>query len=201
MSRRSVTHSEGWWTTAPPSVTRCNGTYKSTGLPCRRESVPGGAVCREHGGLAPQVIAAAQTRVAMTADRAAEFLVGWMADPGVDMRERVKIAQDMLDRSGLSGVNKLVVGIGQIDPVESLFQSLLSDPSMLTQTAATPPELAPEWQALNQSVLEEQGELDIVDAEVVEEPSSRPRLPAPGRTGRNPAVPPRHIREALEALL
>lgn len=41
----------------------CTATSKQTGLPCRNGAIPGGKVCRYHGGRAPQVAAKAAERV------------------------------------------------------------------------------------------------------------------------------------------
>ena len=68
-------------------------------------------MCGQHGGLAPQVLHAAHTRIAMSAEDAAARLVEWMNDPNVDVRERLKAAESLLDRSGVSGVNKVLVGL------------------------------------------------------------------------------------------
>lgn len=46
-----------------PDPTRCQATSKSTQLQCRRLPIPGGTVCRTHGGAAPQVIEAARRRL------------------------------------------------------------------------------------------------------------------------------------------
>jgi len=43
---------------------KCKATSKGTGQPCKRPAIPGGFVCRNHGGCAPQVKAAAQERLA-----------------------------------------------------------------------------------------------------------------------------------------
>lgn len=42
---------------------RCTATSKSTGERCRRSAIPGGTVCRWHGGAAPQVRAKAAERL------------------------------------------------------------------------------------------------------------------------------------------
>src|SRR4051812_38624448 len=118
-------HSDQWWATAPPHKIRCTAHYKSNGLPCRREAAPGTNVCNQHGALAPQVAAAAAVRVQMSADDAARKLLAMVEDPTVEHREKIKILQDILDRSGVTGVNKLLVGVVTQDPVEQLFQSLL----------------------------------------------------------------------------
>lgn len=47
-----------------PSV-RCRAKAKRSGQPCKLWAIRGGAVCRAHGGAAPQVRAAARRRVAL----------------------------------------------------------------------------------------------------------------------------------------
>ena len=42
---------------------RCKAHSKQTGQQCKRTPIPGGTVCRYHGGLAPQVQAAAKERL------------------------------------------------------------------------------------------------------------------------------------------
>jgi hypothetical protein len=46
-----------------PKAERCTGTAKSTGERCTQPAIPGGTVCRYHGGGAPQVKAAAEQRL------------------------------------------------------------------------------------------------------------------------------------------
>jgi hypothetical protein len=50
---------------APPDLMarRCSARAKSSGQPCQRPAIPGGTVCRYHGGAAPQVKAAALDRL------------------------------------------------------------------------------------------------------------------------------------------
>lgn len=43
---------------------RCRGTTKRTGTPCKRYPIPGGTVCKMHGGGAPQVRAKAARNLA-----------------------------------------------------------------------------------------------------------------------------------------
>lgn len=201
MARR--THTEAWWEAASPTVIRCTAHYKD-GTPCKTEASPGTNVCDKHGALAPQVLNAAAVRIQMTADDAAAKLVAWMNDSTVDMRERVKIAHDLLDRGGLSGVNKVLVGVGQIDPIEALFRNLLSDPNALIDPNAEPLPPDPLTLELNRAAIESaEGPdwADIVDAELIEEPASPARIPSLERSTRNPATPPKHIREAMERLL
>lgn len=74
----------------------------------------------------------------MTAEDAAKRLVDWMKDENVDMGKRVKIAQDMLDRGGLTAVQKHLARVGPVNPVESPFRNILSDPNALVGPKAEP---------------------------------------------------------------
>lgn len=202
MARR--THTESWWANAAPTVLRCTAKLKTTGEQCRSEASPGTSVCDKHGALAPQVQAAAATRIQMSVDEAAARLVDWMKDDKVDVRERVRIAHDLLDRSGLSATNKLLVGVVTEDPVEKLFRGILSDPNALMHPNAPPAAPDPITLELNRQALEvAEGSSydDIVDAELEHEPLRPARIPSPERAARNPATPPKHIRDALERLL
>lgn len=118
----------------PPHVLRCTGHYKSSGERCRRVAVDGSVVCDQHGGAAPQVIRRAAERLQLTADDAARALVEWMQDPAVEMRERVKIAQDLMDRAGLAAAQVHKVLPITEDPIDRLFSDLLGDPDGLIET-------------------------------------------------------------------
>ena len=124
MAGKSVSHSESWWATAaPPHVLRCNSSYKSTGEQCRRVAVDGSIVCDQHGGAAGHVRRRAAERIAFTADDAARNLVTWMNDPAVNMRERVKITQDLLDRAGLAAAQVHKIMPITEDPIEAVCQA------------------------------------------------------------------------------
>jgi hypothetical protein len=189
MARRR-THTEKWWEAAPPHILRCAGHNKVNGERCKSEAAPGTTVCDRHGALIPVVQAAAAQRIQMSVDEAAKHLVDWMGDTSVDMRERVKIAHDLLDRGGLAATQKHLVGIGTTgDAVETLFMDLLSTPGMLDDPAPV--------QALPAG---ESADDDIVDAEVVEEPTPAKPKPAPAKPKRDSVRPPKHIRDDLERL-
>ena len=201
MAGKKITHSEEWWAAAPVHILRCTASYKD-GAPCRREASPGTTVCGQHGALAPSVQARAAVRIQMTADDAAKRLVEWMNDVDVDMRERVKIAQDMLDRSGLAAVQKHLIGMGQIDPIEALFRDILADPNSLLDPNAPPPEMSAEQREFNRTADPDGLDWgDVVDAEIVDDPPSRPELPSPAPAQPSPAKPPKHIREAIKTLI
>jgi hypothetical protein len=163
------------------------------GSQCRREAAPGTNVCNQHGALIPVVRASAARRIQMSVDDAVKRLHEMLDDSGVDARDKIKILHDLLDRGGLAATSKVLVGVVTEDPVEVLFRNLLSGSDALVDPHATPPQPNPKMLALNRAVID-----DDDYAEVVEE---RPRQPAPEPSTRNPAIPPRHIREALAGLL
>ena len=79
----------------------CTAKAKSTGATCGNPPIPGGKVCRIHGGLAPQVQAAAGRAIL-------EALVGpaltalrdIVRDLTVPESVRLAAAKDILDRTG-----------------------------------------------------------------------------------------------------
>jgi len=206
MAGKSVSHSESWWATeAPPHVLRCNGNYKSTGEQCRRVAVDGSIVCDQHGGAAGHVRRRAAERIAFTADDAARNLVNWMNDPSVDMRERVKITQDLLDRAGLAAAQFHKIMPVTEDPIEALFAKILDDPDALEDPAAREAPLALETTS-GDTYEDLIGTLPERD----ETAPRQPEPPAPGtllpqaseraKKPRSPLVPPKHIREGLERM-
>lgn len=203
MAGRSRSHSEQWWANnAPPFAVRCQGSYKSTGGQCRHDAVDGAVVCDQHGGASPQVLRRAAERIQMTADDAAQRLVEWMNDPAVEMRERVKIAQDMLDRGGLGAAQLLKIMPVAEDPIERLFQSILSEPEGTYDAAALEARRALE--TTRQAELAEligtfPGDEDdeIIDAEIVEDDGVVVPMRRDAPKPRNPTAPPKHIREGL----
>lgn len=194
--RKTASHSEDWWVMlAPPSAVRCEA-HVQDGSRCRREAIAGANVCRQHGGAIPAVRAKAAARIGNAADQMVKRLQGMLDDPSVEARDKIKIAQDLLDRAGLNATEKLIVGVGEIDPVERLFRDLLADPANLAPVQPEPRQVDAEFEAYNRVALEAYGgDEDIVDAEVVEEPASRP---SPAPSGRRGTKPPKHIREGVE---
>jgi hypothetical protein len=166
--KKQVTHSEEWWENEKPAhVIRCTAHYK-TGDRCRREAIAGGNVCKQHGGLIPAVQQKAAARIGMSLDDAVKRLRAMLDDDSVENREKIKILHDLLDRGGLGAVSKVAVGIGQIDPVERLFQDILSTPGMLAEprTEVQQIEAKPTYDDGDSSPLLR----TVVQGEVVEEP-------------------------------
>lgn len=82
---------------------KCSARAKSTGQRCGKYAIPGGTVCRIHGGAAPQVIAVAARKVF-------EQLVGpglvqyrkIIEDPATPPAVRLAALRDLFDRTGHS---------------------------------------------------------------------------------------------------
>jgi len=75
---------------------------RQDGQPCGMTPIRGAAVCRMHGGSAPQVIKKARERLALAADDAASWLVKMMNDESVPWSERRRAMETILDRAGIS---------------------------------------------------------------------------------------------------
>lgn len=204
MSKRK-THGEEWWSTAPAHVLRCTGKNRVNGERCKSEALPGTSVCERHGALIPAVLASAATRIQMSVDDAAKKLLAMVEDPAVEARDKVKILHDLLDRGGLAPTSKHLVGVvGSSDPVERLFLDILSDPNGLLDPRALPPPGPREFDAAQAAIDAAEGDSDyedlisdVVEAELVEDAPARPES---HERQRNPAIPPKHIRDALEEL-
>jgi hypothetical protein len=197
--RKTMRRSESWWEMlAPPTAVRCEGHVQS-GAQCLREALTGSNVCRQHGGAAPQVQARAAARIGNAADAMVKRLHEMLDDPSVEARDKIKIAQDMLDRAGLAATGKLLIGVGEIDPVEALFQRILQDPNGLM--SETPVQHVPDPQiaAWNREAMEDDEPDDIVDAEVVEEPEPDDTHTVHVEGSITTPTPP-HIRRDLERL-
>lgn len=81
---------------------QCSAMSKRTGKQCGTRAMIGQRVCRMHGGATRQAKAKAAQRIQQAQNEAADLLVEFMADPEVDVQLRTKIAQDLLDRSGVN---------------------------------------------------------------------------------------------------
>lgn len=113
---------------------RCTAT-NSRGEQCKNTSIPGGNVCRYHGGAAPQVINAAERRFEEARARLAAEQVLGSAVVGCSPYE---VLQDALDRAqqmvlfyrskvievGLESPSKLVSGVTRIKSKEGAQEGL-----------------------------------------------------------------------------
>jgi hypothetical protein len=91
---------------------RCTATAKSTGERCKQPAIPGGDVCRFHGGSAEQVQDKAQERLDRMADETTAEMQDILDDLTTEFHhappeEKVSIARELrqawvkiLDRTG-----------------------------------------------------------------------------------------------------
>lgn len=150
---------------------QCTATSKRTGERCRAWALRGQKTCRVHG--ANRLSAAkAQRVIAGASGFAAEMLVEFMADPKVDMKSRVQIAQDLLNRAGIAGKQQLEIGMQTVS--ETYARIVLN---------STVP-VAPQGQIIDAVIVED----DPSDDERV---LSKDRLmERRRRQGKQPALPP-----------
>lgn len=88
----------------PMASARCTARSKQRGTQCKQPAIPGGKVCRFHGGSAPQVIRSARERIAAAADPAIDVLL--KALKSRNERLAANVAQDILDRAGHGAKHK-----------------------------------------------------------------------------------------------
>jgi hypothetical protein len=128
--------------TRPTLNVRCTA-HRTNGQPCKRWAIRGATVCASHGGLAPQVRAAAARRIEASLDRAAVAVVRLMEDPETPPGVKLAAAKDLLDR-----------GFGSRHVVQ-------------VQTPEAP------WLAALRRISLAAAGLDVIDAEVIEDDEPR----------------------------
>lgn len=77
---------------------RCVAKSKTKGKRCTKHAIPGGTVCRYHGGAAPQVKQKAAERLAALVSPAITTLGKLLRSKQEHVR--LKAVQDVLDRNG-----------------------------------------------------------------------------------------------------
>lgn len=84
-------------------TTQCTATSKQTGQRCRNKAIPGGTVCRFHGGNAPQVRAAALARITEARDLALTRLIEGLDQLGdaYDPRTLLDVVVKLTDKEQL----------------------------------------------------------------------------------------------------
>ena len=91
----------------PMPAPRCAAKAKQTGKQCGRSAIPGGTVCRYHGGAAPQVMRKAQERIQALVFPAITGLGQMVRDK--KHPTRLGAIKDVLDRAGLKPKDQIVV--------------------------------------------------------------------------------------------
>jgi hypothetical protein len=87
---------------------QCTATSKTSGKRCGKSAIPGGKVCRFHGGSAPQVKKRADERLATLVDPAIKALSALVRSKGIT-NVRLQAARDILDRNGYKPKDVVVV--------------------------------------------------------------------------------------------
>lgn len=123
----------GWKPTAaePVPVTRCTGMSSTTGERCKKWSLRGTTVCKNHGAQFPSVqehaaavVDSARMRLFGMADDAVEVLHD-LIQPGVSDQLRLKAAENILNRSGIRDGVEIDVKVTQNEnPSDSILQQL-----------------------------------------------------------------------------
>lgn len=170
MAGKAISHSEDLWATrCPAHVVRCSASLRSGGQ-CKREAFPGMNVCGHHGGHLPVNVAAAFTRLGGTVEAAADTVAEVMGDKSVPPRDRLAAAAHVMK---LLGMEKERVEVKvSVDPLEALFRAIAADPVGLAPASdgnASEAELVERQRAWRELVAADD---DVVDAEVVEDPSA-----------------------------
>ena len=129
MPGRKKSHSEQWWGNAPATARRCKAALKKGGQ-CKRVADLGSVVCVNHGALAPQVQRRAKETLMLHSSGMADMLLNLAYDPITPIHLRIKLAQDVLDRTGIDRSTTVIVGT---DPIQALFKELLDTPGALDE--------------------------------------------------------------------
>ena len=86
----------------------CIAKAKNTGRRCQFPAIPGGTVCRYHGGGAPQTIAAANFRLLAAIDPVMAELIR-IALKGKSEAVRVQAIKEVLERAGFGDPKRLAI--------------------------------------------------------------------------------------------
>jgi hypothetical protein len=85
-----------------PKANQCTATSKTSRNRCTQPAIPGGSVCRYHGGAAPQVKAAAAARLRAMVDPALGVLEYAMKRRGKNLRGALQAPRRLYRQGGVS---------------------------------------------------------------------------------------------------
>lgn len=155
---------------------RCTARSSRTGEPCKRPPMLGGNVCYHHGGAAPQVRAKAQRRLEQSCDALVQKLLGIALDGDVPDHVALAAIRDALDRA--MGKATATVEVSAKPAWEQIMNDIVGVAHITQAESKARQGLTPEPPALVASE-----PMEVVDAELVDEPEHGPR-------GRTPADRP-----------
>ena len=95
-----------------PDAPYCRARSKTSGIQCKRHAIRGGAVCRYHGGAAPQVMAKAERRLRAMVDPMITRLEE-MALQTDNLKVASECVRDALDRAGIGALAQAKVRSSQ----------------------------------------------------------------------------------------
>lgn len=133
---------------------RCTAHARSTGERCGNRPIPGGTVCRFHGGGAPAVRRRARLRLAELVDPAIGTLARVMVKGARD-QDKLRAAEAILDRAGFPRASRIEGHLSLEESREVLLERILE------LRAGTSPALAAP------------APLEVVEAEVIEDDENR----------------------------
>lgn len=120
---------------------RCIARSNQTGNRCGNAALQGQRVCRRHGGGTQASLRKARLRMAELVDPAIAVLARIMSDPNARPGDRIRAAENVLDRAGIVRRNELEPDMAREILAERLVQ-----------------------------MLAEQAAADVIEGEVVEDP-------------------------------
>lgn len=180
---------------------QCRATSKSTGKRCTKDAIPGGVVCRYHGGEAPQVKRAAERRLCLLAAPVLDTWAKAMKDDDVPWATKVQVGKDILDRLGVgadersAATGKTTVSLTQVNATLAPDLDAIIGAALARSAQAAAAYLDRQAEAAQRLVQAE-------DAVLVEEGTGqgtgdpgaagaavRPALPAAGEQGAGSATP------------
>lgn len=134
-------------TTPHPTPRKCTATNRQ-GNPCRNYPAPGATVCRNHGGKAPRVKAAAERRVALESVKRTLIDMGETSDEltdpagtlrrlGARLVQWVETLEQRIDPERLTTVD--AQGVVRLRPEAELLRGYMQDLAKIAGTLAKLP--------------------------------------------------------------
>lgn len=145
---------------------RCTARSKGTGERCKQTAIPGGTVCRFHGGGAPSVKRKAALRLASLVDPAIGTLAREMVK-AEKSSDRQRAANSILDRAGITRGQSAELDVARALLLERLLEAR-SGPRPAALASAPDP-------------------LEIVAEVVDDEPAKPKRAPRKPRPKKEPS--------------
>lgn len=182
-----------WGDGRKPDPNRICSAHRTNGKPCRKTALRGTQppLCVSHGAGAPAVRRKARVRLEMAADRMAKELLGIATDSDTPPAVKLAAIRDSLDRAGLSAKTAVEVEVGPTKAFESILASMVGGGSRAESRARRGvgnEDGQPDW-------LRE--ELEIVEAEVIDDDEQDSPAPAP----QPPRIEPRPEEPSTSGLL